>query len=183
MILENRSDEELMAAYAAGDLEAFAVLYARHRGRILGYLFSRLAGRDEAEEVFQKVFARLHGSRQKYQAGAPFLPWMFVLMRNVLIDHVRDVQRRRRRLVYSEEAVLGAAAPESTPGSGRLRDDGYLDGLDARQRRALELRFEQDFSFAEISARLGLSTVNVRQIVSRALRRLRQTFAEKGNKR
>ncbi|ADH84865.1 RNA polymerase sigma factor [Desulfurivibrio alkaliphilus] len=183
MRFEDRSDEELMAAYAAGDLDAFAVLYDRHRGRILGYLFSRLAGRDEAEEVFQKVFARLHESRQKYRAGTPFLPWMFVLMRNVLIDHVRQVQRRRRRLVYSEEAVLGAVAPETVAGSGRLRDGGYLDGLDARQRRALELRFEQGFSFAEISARLGLSTVNARQIISRALRRLRQTFGEQGNQR
>lgn len=183
MSLEHKSDEQLMAAYAAGDLEAFAVLYARHRGRIMGYLFSRLAGRDEAEDVFQKVFARLHGSRQKYQADTPFLPWVFVLVRNMLIDHGRETRRRRQRLQYSEEAVLGAAAPESIAGNDRLRDGGYLDGLDVRQRRALELRFEQDFSFAEISARLGLSTVNVRQIVSRALRRLRQTFAEKGNKR
>ncbi|MDF1614373.1 sigma factor [Desulfurivibrio dismutans] len=121
MSLEDRSDEELMAAYAVGDLDAFAVLYARHRGRILGYLFSRLAGRDESEEVFQKVFARLHGVRQKYRVGTPFLPWVFVLVRNVLIDHVREAQRRRRRLVYSEEAVMGAAVPETVAGGGWLR--------------------------------------------------------------
>jgi RNA polymerase sigma factor (sigma-70 family) len=183
MSLEENRDEELMAAYAAGDLAAFTVLYERHRGKILGYLFNRLASRDEAEEVFQKVFARLHGSRKKYRPDTPFLPWIFVLVRNVMIDHLREARRRRQRLVFSEEAVLGAPAPESLAAHGRLRDTGYLDDLDARQRRALELRFEQGFSFTEISVSLGLTTANARQVVSRALRRLRQTFGKERNER
>jgi DNA-directed RNA polymerase specialized sigma24 family protein len=57
------NDEDLMQAYADGDMEAFTLLYQRHRGKVLGYLVSRLKDRDEAEEVFQVAFAKLHLGR------------------------------------------------------------------------------------------------------------------------
>ncbi|MBW6510104.1 MAG: hypothetical protein K0A94_11250 [Desulfuromonadales bacterium] len=58
----NPSDEQLMTAYADGDTQAFQVLYERHKGRLLGYLYSKLRDRDEAEEVFQITFAKLHAA-------------------------------------------------------------------------------------------------------------------------
>ena len=38
-----RSDEELMRAYQAGDVQAFDELFTRHSARVYGYLRSRLA--------------------------------------------------------------------------------------------------------------------------------------------
>jgi RNA polymerase sigma-70 factor (ECF subfamily) len=45
-----------MQAYIKGDIKAFQTLYQRHKGRVLGYLNSRLKTQDEAEDVFQEVF-------------------------------------------------------------------------------------------------------------------------------
>ncbi len=59
-------DEELMQAYAEGDMDAFELLYARHKGRLFGYLVGQLKDHAEAEEVFQTVFVKLHRARARY---------------------------------------------------------------------------------------------------------------------
>lgn len=172
-------DADLMRAYANGDLEAFAVLYQRHKGRILGYLIARLRDRDEAEEVFQIVFAKLHRARKKYRPEIPFLPWMFTLTRNALVDHVRKKQVYRQHVTTSEEMVAAAVDRRGRePLAGEL--SAVLTGLSASQRQALELRYFQDMSFAEIAERLQTSTGNARQIVSRAIRSLRGYLGGKG---
>ena len=171
----NPSDEQLMTAYADGDMQAFELLYARHRGRILGYLYNKLRDRDGAEEVFQATFAKLHAARDRYREDIPFLPWIFTIARNALIDHLRRNQVYRKNLVFNDESIMNAAAVESSdaPVGDTLAG---LATLSHRQREVLELRFDQDFSFDEIAARLQTSSGNARQMVSRAIRHLRKVL-------
>ena len=173
------NDEALMQAYANGDMEAFSVLYQRHRGKVLGYLVARLKDRDEAEEVFQVVFAKLHQGCNKYRPEIPFLPWLFTLCRNVLVDHLRKKQTYRQHVTTSEEMV---AAAVDRRGYAPLSNEfaAYLAGLSAGQRQALELRYVQDLSFVEIAERLQTSAGNARQIVSRAVRTLRKFMTGQG---
>jgi RNA polymerase sigma factor (sigma-70 family) len=173
------TDEELMHAYAHGDLEAFTALYQRHKGRVLGYLIARLRDRDEAEEVFQIAFAKLHQARKNYRPDIPFLPWMFTISKNALVDHVRKKQVYRKHITTSEELV--AAAVDLRGGNSAL---GHLQtelaSLSAMQRQALELRYAQELTFAEIAEQMQTSAVNARQIVSRAVRSLREFMLGKG---
>jgi RNA polymerase sigma factor (sigma-70 family) len=177
----NPSDEQLMTAYADGDMQAFEVLYARHKGRILGYLYNKLRDRDEAEEVFQATFAKLHAARDRYREDIPFLPWVFTIARNALIDHVRRNRAYRKNLMISDESMVNASAVES---SNAPVDDtiAELSSLSHRQREVLELRFDQDFSFDEIAAQLQTSSGNARQMVSRAIRHLRKALGAREDK-
>lgn len=166
-----------MLAYAGDDMEAFETLYGRHRNRLFGYLLGRLKDRSEAEEVFQAVFAKLHQARRSYRTEIPFLPWLFTIARNALIDHLRR-ERRQPRVVDSEAALEALAAPavDTTPIGAAVAE---LTSLTAAQRAALELRFNQGLSFREIAAELRLSPDNARQIVSRAVARLRRLMIGK----
>lgn len=175
------SDEQLMADYADGDPEAFVILYNRHKGRIMGYLFSRLKDRDEAEEVFQGVFAKLHAARGNYHEKIPFLPWVFTITKNALTDHLRKHRTRRRYLLILQETE-NTRPEQPTPGIAIGDAVAELASLNRTQRRTLELRFNRDFSFAEIAARLQTSTGNARQLVSRAVRRLRLIINHKGKR-
>jgi RNA polymerase sigma factor (sigma-70 family) len=172
------TDEHLMTAYAEGEVEAFEVLYHRHKRQILGYLFNNLRDRDEAEEVFQTVFAKLHAARDKYRIDIPFLPWIFTIARNALIDHCRRKRTYRQYMVTTEDAGL-AYADQRTPGLSIGSAIAELSSLDPTQRRALELRYDQELSFAEIASQLQTSSGNARQMVSRAIRRLRRILVSK----
>ncbi|TBV71381.1 RNA polymerase subunit sigma, partial [Pseudoxanthomonas winnipegensis] len=52
------ADDALMLAYAAGDVRAFELLYARHRGPLYRFLLRQLRDGATADELFQDVWQR-----------------------------------------------------------------------------------------------------------------------------
>ncbi|MEK6579254.1 MAG: sigma factor, partial [Bdellovibrionota bacterium] len=83
--LKDQSDEELMTLYQTGSLAAFDVLFNRHSGRVLAFLRKKVLS-ETAQDLTQEVFEKLHRSRAKYNPRYPFLPWLFTVSRNVLLD-------------------------------------------------------------------------------------------------
>ncbi|AMV70576.1 sigma-70 family RNA polymerase sigma factor [Desulfuromonas carbonis] len=173
------TDEELMQAYARGEQAAFDQLYARHKCRVMGYLLKRSGDRTAAEDVFQAVFLKLHRSRDNYRDELPFLPWLFTIVRTALIDAARREQTRSARIVLDGEQVAAAVA-DHVPDPAPLHEAlPALATLSPDQRRVLELRFGQGFSFTEIAEQLELSPANARKLASRALGRLRRLLGGK----
>jgi RNA polymerase sigma factor (sigma-70 family) len=172
------TDEQLMLAYAADDMEAFEVLYQRHKSRVFGFLMRRLKDQTESEEVFQTVFSKLHISRGTYRQQIPFLAWLFTIAKNAIIDHVRKKESYRKYITASEEAVAAYAQLGSTTSTGNIALK-ELSSLSAIQRQALDLRFGQGLTFQEISEQIQTSEANSRQIVSRAIGKLRKLISVK----
>ncbi|MCP4898138.1 MAG: sigma-70 family RNA polymerase sigma factor [bacterium] len=172
------TDEELMQAYVEGDSGAFERLYARHKGRLFGYLVGRLNDHAEAEEVFQTVFFKLHRARASYRTKIPFLAWLFAIARNAVIDHLRREQVRRAHITVSNEAE--AISPSSQPAQMPLNSAlPEMASLSAAQRQVLELRFSEGMTFQEIAEQTQWSSTNARQLVSRAIRKLRKKLTGK----
>ena len=182
--LNDWSDETLMAAYQTGSYDAFVELYRRHSGRVYGYLSSRVNERAMLDDVFQTVFLRLHRFRGEYEVTLPFLPWLYTLTRNVLADHYRSTLRRTtlEAEAAKELAVVTAVPPASgaepavlAPSAtwARIQDAAGEGAISAAQLEALRMRYREDFPFEKIASVLQTSPANVRQLVSRALRRLR----------
>lgn len=161
-----------MQAYINGDIEAFQTLYQRHKGRILGYLNSRMESQDEAEDVFQEVFTKLHRYRFKYKEDIPFIAWLFTIVKNTLIDHVRKCATRNKYL-QSNPVQVDNALNEREASLSIAEAIAELSSLSTKQRQAIELRFNEDLSFEDIATRMNTSQTNVRKIVSRAIQKLR----------
>jgi RNA polymerase sigma-70 factor (ECF subfamily) len=171
-----------MLAYIDGDMEAFEALYGRHKNRVFGFLMARLKDRSEAENVFQAVFEKLHRKRHQYRQEIPFLPWLFTLARNTLIDHVRKRDAYWKHVTVSDAVVDSYAAPVADTSPIQAAFD-ELSRLRESQRQALELRFNQGLTFAEIAEQMQTSADNSRQIISRAIRKLHSLMVGKGKRR
>lgn len=173
---KNQTDEELMLAYAKGSEEAFQILYGRHSSKVYGFLAGKLKDRSLTDDAFQATFMKIHSSRGQYDPALPFAPWLFTVSRTAMLDTLR-VRKKSTRLedlnpVEVENAI--AEAPKeavSVPG---------LQALPAAQRQALEMRYLHEFSFDEIATRLDTSSENSRQLVSRAVKKLRKILQGSG---
>jgi RNA polymerase sigma factor (sigma-70 family) len=169
-----------MTAYQQGSYPAFEELYMRHAGRVFGYLKNHLFDAVEAEDLMQVTFLRLHSSRAKYDPGFPFLPWLFAICRNGLID-----RQRKKKVIYASQEILETrAAPTADMEGEELRNtekalSEYLGQLSMEQKELLRLRFEEGLSFEEISKRMGLSSPTLRKRVSRTIDKLRESFRSK----
>ncbi|MGK5087343.1 sigma-70 family RNA polymerase sigma factor [Bdellovibrionota bacterium FG-2] len=165
---EQESDEKLMSAYQLGDVLAFETLYKRHSGKIYGYLQARIRDRGVVDDLFQATFLNLHRARSKYNAALPFLPWLFAVCRNALLDYTR---RNKRSLERSDSDAVDSAIDERmTQIESGLPEEAESLPLD--QRQALEMRFRDELAFKDIAKHLDTSPANARQLVSRAVRKL-----------
>lgn len=158
-----------MVAYQLGEAEAFEELYSRHAPRVLGFLRKKVQSDALARDVFQSTFMKLHKCRSRYDSAFPFVPWLFTICRSELLDSLKKTHNKQEVLVSEIPEI---AAPFLDSESREIN----LSGLPPLQKQAVELRYQKDFSFEEIAARLDTSPVNARKLVSRALQFLRGAY-------
>jgi RNA polymerase sigma-70 factor, ECF subfamily len=178
--MQERSDEQLMAAVMAGDQVALAALVARHHGPLLGYLY-RLTGGDQhlAEDLVQETL--LHVLRQHtYQTGRPFKPWLYRIATNLARDHFKSAAvRTSSHEADEEEAFLQVEDSEPDPEELALAAEqgsevrAALVQLGEEYRVVLVLRFYQGFRLQEIAEVLHIPLGTVKSRLSVGVHRLR----------
>ncbi|MGE3683779.1 MAG: RNA polymerase sigma factor [Bdellovibrionales bacterium] len=174
MLRGTETDEELMAHYQEGSEEAFRVLYARHSGKIFGYLTSRTGSPQEATDLLQEVFIKIHRSKHLYNCSLPLLPWIFSVTHSVLIDGRRNHGRKKEIFGYDVEQLPFEQREEThlasiTPLMGRLPQN---------QSVAIQMRYLDEKTFEEIAETLKTSPLNVRKIISRGIQNIKRLIKE-----
>src|SRR5258708_19262934 len=84
---QERTDEELLAAYQQGDTGAFELLLRRHRAPLFTFLVRMLGDRQRAEDLAQETFLRIVKGAQAWEHRARFQTWLFTIARNLCVDH------------------------------------------------------------------------------------------------
>jgi RNA polymerase sigma-70 factor (ECF subfamily) len=89
-----RSDEQLIAAYRAGDRASFAELVGRYQRELFHFLVRFMSDRAAAEDVFQETFLQIHQSAENFDTQRRFRPWLFTIAANKARDLIRANARR-----------------------------------------------------------------------------------------
>jgi RNA polymerase sigma-70 factor (ECF subfamily) len=173
------SDEELMVLYQGGDFAAFEILYRRHSGRIFEYLKKKV-DITHAQELLQDTFEKLHRSRVKYNAQYPFLPWLFTISRNALLDFYKTAETKVLQSSSSAPILLDNLVAVVADAQSPHDISAILSELPQNQRRAIELRYLHDWSFEKIASDMKISEINTRQLISRGIKRLRSALIGRG---
>ncbi len=169
------SDEELMAAYVAGNDEAFRLLFERYAPILLRLTRRHLRQDDLAEEIVQQTFFRLHGARNDFRQGSKLRPWVMTIAMNLVREHWR--RKKRRKMTSLEAETQAAPQQEFMPLEIRQRAKLLHDALEklpTSQREAVELHWFQERPYAEVAAILGTTEGAVRVRAHRAYATLKQ---------
>ena len=153
-----------------------AELYALYHESLVRLLYRRTGDRDHAEDLAQEVFVRALET-----PPANPKPWLFAVALNLARDEGRRAARQGRKLELLKGEAAGRAVP--APDAEIERQEkveavrAALAALSEKDREALLLKAE-GFSYDEIAAALGLAAGAVGTTLSRARRRLVETFHE-----
>ncbi len=167
-----------------GDREAFRELVRLHGGRIHAIAYRITGSSEDAQDVAQEVFVRLHGSLDRYDGRFLFTTWLYRVAVNIAIDHRRRAARHRHEPIASadcEPAVhYGAPPPDALIECGELAGavEKLAAGLSEQQRRVFVLRDLQEFTTAEIASILDCRESTVRVHLARAREHMRKAIAE-----
>ena len=180
-------DDALMEGIARGDEAALRLLLDRWQRPVQVFLARCLGDEEEARDLAQETFLRVHGQAGRYQAQGRFRSWLFRIAGNLCRSRLR-----RRRLVRwlplgENLQARRAAAPQSqrpdvASESSLLQEavDRVLDQLPERQRLAFVLKRFEDLSYKEIAEILQTSPSAVESLLVRATRRLQEELARQG---
>jgi len=150
---------------------------------LVRYLTRRLGDRDWAEEVAQETFVR--ALRQPSIVNER--SWLFAVANNLVRDDARRASRQRRQLALLAAEVreqerespedLREAELEAARLAAHASADARhaLDALAERDRQALLMK-EEGLDYGEIADVLGIEKSSVGTTLSRARRRLAETY-------
>jgi RNA polymerase sigma-70 factor (ECF subfamily) len=164
------TDDDLMAACAAGNRDAFAELYRRRRPDVYRFAVHMTGSRAAAEDIVQDVFLAVMRDGSRYRAGASgFVPWLLGIARNLC--RRRATQRGMRPLdEVDERAVESEDLVARDEELARLR--AGLAALPARYREVVVLCDLEELPYAAAAKVMGCAVGTVRSRLHRGRARL-----------
>jgi RNA polymerase sigma-70 factor, ECF subfamily len=180
-------DSSLLRAIASGDPQALAKLYDRYSGMLLGLIHRIVNDPDEAEDVLQEVFLQIWDRAKFYDENyGTANTWIVIMARNKSIERLRSQKRRTGK---TEKMRLHAEATQSDDGERpglsadiketRDRMRGCLQGLEEKQREAIELAFLGGHTQEQIAEKTAQPLGTIKARIRRGLLKLRGCLESK----
>ena len=173
--------ERLLRRSAAGDEDAFALLYDAVSSRLYGLVRRVVRDPAQSEEVAQEVFLDIwrHSARFDPTRGSA-LSWMLTIAHRKAVDRVRSAEAARHR-----DDNYGTTNQDVTHDS---TSEAVVERLDAErvhralttltevQRQALELAYLSGYTHTEVATMLDLPLGTAKTRIRDGLIRLRDTL-------
>ncbi len=180
-------DALLVKNYIAGDENALAVLINRHQSKIYGFIYSKMADRDVADDVFQDTFIKVIKTLKSnsYNEEGKFLPWVMRISHNLIVDHYRKNKKMPMLRETEEFSIFSVLTDTSMNIEGRIITEviekdlqKIIKQLPDDQREVLTMRIYQDLSFNEIAeltdvsintalGRMRYALMNLRKLIEK----------------
>lgn len=161
-------------------IQEFEEKYRQYFPRVFAYIYGRVHNTHVAEDLVADVFERAFLKVESLRNDEAFSTWLFTIARNVVTSY----GRKHYRETLVDPDVLKAIAPSggSVEGEILLREDlaevaKALRRFPQREQDIIALKFDAELSNGQIAQIMGLSEPNVRVILFRTLRKLREMMA------
>lgn len=153
--------------------------FAEQKAPLTRYAARLLGDPDRARDIVQDTFLKLMAQRPETIDGH-VVEWLFTVCRHAAID----LLRREARMKHFEEGQLERVT-SADPRPGRTLEHAethaailrMIDRLPPNQQEVVRLKFQNGFSYKEISRITDLSVTNVGFLLHTAVARLRAEFA------
>jgi RNA polymerase sigma-70 factor (ECF subfamily) len=162
------------------DDEQMAALMKRFERPLLQFAARILGDSDRARDVVQETFVKLQYENRTELDHAP-AKWLFTVCRNGALN----ICRKEKRMTYLDQELLETHQSEQPAPYENLEAKetrGFLlrilGTLPPRQQEVLQLKFQNDLSYQQISEITELSVTNVGVIIHNALKTLRQRYGQ-----
>lgn len=161
----------------------FIQLYQTYHTRVFAFIYSRVGDIDIAKDLTADVFERAYVKGHTVKEAAAYGSWLFRIARNVVVGHFRQ----RKRALRSTERLkdrLSLAGPPLDPEEQVVRDEqisrlmAHVRTLSLREQEILALKFDAELTYGEIARVMGMSEVNVRVTIFRAIKKLKERMQE-----
>ena len=187
-------DRELVSRAQRGDRDAFRALFERYSRRAYSLALGVVRNPDDALDVVQDAFIKAHRHLDKFEGQASFYTWLYRIVMNLAIDHLRK-HRRTKAVDWTEQDLKegdGAVGEDSllpkiigaNPGRALLdreirdRIAAALEELSDNHRAVLVMRELEGLSYEEMAQVMGCSKGTIMSRLFHARKNMQKRLAD-----
>ncbi len=188
-------EKELVRQAKSGDSEAFRQLFERHNRRAYALALGVVRNPDDALDVVQDAFIKAHRYLPKFEGTSSFYTWLYRIVMNLAIDHLRKAKRAQQ--VDFNDALAhiegeGGASDDSLlpkilgadPGKSLVRKEMRehisiaLQSLSENHRAVLVMRELEGLSYEEMAKAMDCSKGTIMSRLFHARKNMQQQLLE-----
>lgn len=186
---ESEHDRHLLSRAQAGDSGAFRLLVERHQRRVFAIALGLVRDEQDAREIAQEAFLRVHKGLSQFHGGSSFFTWLYRIVTNLSIDLMRKPSRREAELHFAletddGESPLLPAATDADPFdvvrrgqlSSRIQD--ALDQLPPYHRGVILMREVEGLSYEEMAEAMQVSKGTIMSRLFHARKKLQRALSD-----
>jgi RNA polymerase sigma-70 factor (ECF subfamily) len=187
---EAEQDRALIEQTKAGDRAAFRTLVERHQRRAFSIAFALVHDEQDAREIVQEAFLRVHRSLASFHGGSSFFTWLYRIVTNLSIDLMRKPAQKRaewddtREIKDDAEIPFMARLAGSDPlevvrrGEIATRIQAALDELPPYHRGVIVMRELEGMSYEEMAEAMGVSKGTIMSRLFHARQKLQRALCD-----
>lgn len=172
--------------HLSGNPAAFEHLFDKYREKVYRIAFRFVRNKEDALEVTQEVFLRVHTSLGKFKTDSKFFTWLYRITVNRSIDFTR--QRKARPLQDLDQEVLEAQPANGERDPSEVAEEKDTESLLARavtrlsskHRAVFLLHAMENLSYKEIASVLDISVGTVMSRLFYARKKLQEILGRSG---
>jgi RNA polymerase sigma-70 factor (family 1) len=184
-----RPEDDLFFCLRSGDERGYGKLVEAFRNPVHLYAKNIVGNFEIAQEICNDVFLRLWEQRSQISGISSVKSYLFRMVHNAAIDHLRSAKKHAQASIYSVEELkqrldVFEIADSNSPFDGLFSDQFELafhremGKLPDQCREIFILCRYQQLSYPEIASRLGISLSTVKTQMVRAMMKLKEGLIE-----
>jgi RNA polymerase sigma-70 factor (ECF subfamily) len=177
-------EQEAIRRVLAGDREEYRGLMERHLPAVLRMTLRVTGNLEDAEEAAQDAFLLAYKKISTFRGDAAFGTWVYRIAMNCSLNLIK---RRARNIDWNAETLDGTpdsqqVSSNPTPeaaliiAEAKLQREHAMNALTPNERTAFVLRHLEEQPVDVIADTLGISCNSARQVVFRAITKLRRAL-------
>ena len=168
---------ELLERFAAGNLEAFEVLFRQHQKEVYAWIVRIVRDTGIAEDLTVETFWRIYKHRSQFRPDGSFRAWARRIATNASLDHLRHA---RQEVTLPENLACATSPDGAVRQETRNQISKAFHELPAKYRLVATLALVEEESYNNIAQAVGISESLVKVRVFRAVRILRKKLNSLG---
>jgi len=147
------------------------------KNKLYRFALRMLGDAEEAQDIVQEVFLRLWSKRDKLDEYRNIEAFAMTITKNLSLDKLKSPASRKETFDESREMTDHRTPYTNTETADTIRlVKMVMASLPKQQRMVIQLRDVEECDFDEIAEITGLSMNNIRVMLSRARKKVRDTL-------
>ncbi len=178
---QEAAEARLILRCRRGDPDAFDELVERYQSRVYSLAYRLLGDADEAFDVAQEAFLRIHRGLRTFHGGSALTTWVHRIVHNLCLDEMKKKRRRPQIIADPADDDDGEALLERMPAEADTDPEERILGnerqravraaiyrLKPHHRDVLVLYDLEGFSYNEIAEMVDTHVGTIKSRLNRA---------------